>query len=315
VQNDKPYGIIYRITNLLENKVYIGQTRTLLRIRWQNHKDSSKYSPTYIGRVIAKCGSESFKIEEIDTAFSQEELDYMEKYWIKFYDSINRSKGYNLTSGGLDNYNLDKEATKRAIKKRLNYYIQCIETGEIFSSMAEAGRIKGCSRTNIGSCIIGKLYSSGGFGWRKINKNEPIDETQIIKENKQMKKFVSNPKKRRVICRESGEIFSSIKEAGESIGLSNNYFRFILKNKKLFRNKTYECLDSAPKQLFRLETIKAIQSRDRSSNMKRVKCLETNQIWPSLKDVALDTNSYWHSLSTAILHKDGKFKGRTYVYV
>ena len=50
---------------------------------------------THFARAIRKYGKESFVIETIDTATTQDELNQKEQYWIKFYDAVN--KGYNET--------------------------------------------------------------------------------------------------------------------------------------------------------------------------------------------------------------------------
>lgn len=52
--------------------------------------------------------------EEIDSADTQEELDNKERYWIKYYDSNNKEKGYNLDSGGQSG-GVKSEETRRKI--------------------------------------------------------------------------------------------------------------------------------------------------------------------------------------------------------
>lgn len=93
---------IYKITNKLNNKVYIGQVynKTIMD-RFNRHiKEASPKSRSYIGRSIYKHGYSNFICELIDTATSLQELNEKEKYWIKYYNSIDRNFGYNLTSGG-----------------------------------------------------------------------------------------------------------------------------------------------------------------------------------------------------------------------
>lgn len=64
-QRLKPqFGIIYKITNLVNNKVYIGQTERTLKERWGQHKYSKGCK--YLHNAILKYGAESFKIEEIE---------------------------------------------------------------------------------------------------------------------------------------------------------------------------------------------------------------------------------------------------------
>jgi group I intron endonuclease len=93
---------IYKITNKINNKVYIGQVynKTIMD-RFNRHiKDASSKSRSYIDRSIYKYGRDNFVCELIDTATSLQELNEKEKYWIKYYNSTDRNIGYNLTPGG-----------------------------------------------------------------------------------------------------------------------------------------------------------------------------------------------------------------------
>ena len=64
-------GYIYKITNLINNKLYIGQTTKSLEWRWLKHqKDSITYKhhlDTKFARAIRKYGVDNFKIELLET--------------------------------------------------------------------------------------------------------------------------------------------------------------------------------------------------------------------------------------------------------
>ncbi len=83
---------IYKTTNLINRKIYIGQT----------HYDKPNYfgSGTLITNAIKKYGIENFIKEYIDEVNSQEELDEKEMYWIKKYNSQDKTIGYNIADGG-----------------------------------------------------------------------------------------------------------------------------------------------------------------------------------------------------------------------
>lgn len=106
---------IYKITNKINNKVYIGQTIRDINLRWQRHcQDAiSGRTDTKFARAIRKYGKDNFIIELIDTASSKEELNKKEDYWINYYDSI--SKGYNSMDGG-GNYNTYKYKTEEEME-------------------------------------------------------------------------------------------------------------------------------------------------------------------------------------------------------
>lgn len=92
-------GYIYKITNQLNNKVYIGQTNRTIQDRWNQHIADSKRldKQTYLYKAFNKYGIKNFIIEEIIEA-SPDKLNELEIYYIKQYDSYNN--GYNMTLGG-----------------------------------------------------------------------------------------------------------------------------------------------------------------------------------------------------------------------
>lgn len=89
---------IYKITNKINNKIYIGKTEFSIEKRWAEHcrdskKKEEKNRPLY--RAFNKYGIENFKIELIEETNNPEEK---EKYWIEYYGSF--KNGYNATMGG-----------------------------------------------------------------------------------------------------------------------------------------------------------------------------------------------------------------------
>lgn len=93
-------GIIYIYTNLLNNKIYIGQTTTSLKRRHQKHL-SQLNDNTYFHRAIKKYGINNFKLEVLEDNIDLSILDEREKYWIKQKNAFYKNgQGYNLTQGG-----------------------------------------------------------------------------------------------------------------------------------------------------------------------------------------------------------------------
>jgi group I intron endonuclease len=94
------YGIIYAIY-FPNDKLYIGQTIRTLYTRIQEHKLKSKNSTLLVHKAINKYGFENINYEVIDYAYSFEELNELEKYYIsKFESFFETNKGYNMTLGG-----------------------------------------------------------------------------------------------------------------------------------------------------------------------------------------------------------------------
>lgn len=93
---------LYKITNQLNGKIYIGQTVNEKR-RWTAHLSYAKKpeeTGQHIHRAMAKYGVENFIYEIISTCETQEDADEAEIQLIKQYDSRNEEKGYNVAPGG-----------------------------------------------------------------------------------------------------------------------------------------------------------------------------------------------------------------------
>ena len=88
---------IYKITNQLNNKCYIGQTTDYKR-RFQEHKNIGYgiEENKLLYYAIKKYGIENFSFEVIEDKTSK--YNEREKYWIQYYDSF--ENGYNMTEGG-----------------------------------------------------------------------------------------------------------------------------------------------------------------------------------------------------------------------
>lgn len=109
------YGIIYKIENTINNKVYIGQTASKRGFKGRyecrgngiervynyhkNRKTNNKEYNVYLLNSIEKYGFNAFTVDEVlDTANSLDELNEKEKYYIEKFDSFHN--GYNRTLGG-----------------------------------------------------------------------------------------------------------------------------------------------------------------------------------------------------------------------
>ena len=92
--------IIYKSTNKITGKIYIGQTTHTLDKRIKGHiKESKIESNRPFMLSINKYGEDNFTFETIDSANNLDELNDKEVYWINFYNSVSPN-GYNVTGGG-----------------------------------------------------------------------------------------------------------------------------------------------------------------------------------------------------------------------
>ena len=125
-------SFIYKITNTINSKSYIGQTIQNVKERFYQHcatKCSKAVSNMAIHRAIKKYGKSNFTvevIEEIDSA----NLNDRERYWIKYYNSYNN--GYNSTKGGQDGCKPFKDLDVESIIKEYNTGKSLRTLGTIF---------------------------------------------------------------------------------------------------------------------------------------------------------------------------------------
>lgn len=84
--------IIYKTTNLINGKIYIGQDR--------NNNPSYLGSGKSLIKAIKKYGKETFKKEILEECTDNNHLNEREVYWISFYNSRDRKVGYNISEGG-----------------------------------------------------------------------------------------------------------------------------------------------------------------------------------------------------------------------
>lgn len=109
------YGYIYKITNTVNGKIYIGLTTNGFDRRYSaygegiekvynyhtSRKRREEFYNAHLLNSIEKYGFKAFEvIKEFDVAYSEEELKEKERYWISYYKCNDRNYGYNSTEGG-----------------------------------------------------------------------------------------------------------------------------------------------------------------------------------------------------------------------
>lgn len=143
-----PY--IYKITNLINQKIYVGKTTTTIEKRWRTHwEDSTRLDtsnrPLY--KAFNKYGKENFKIEELEEC-SIDELNSKEIYWIEKLGSF--KYGYNATLGGDGRhyadydliFNLYQEGyTIKKIAELTHYDIETVSKGVKFHGISQEERL------------------------------------------------------------------------------------------------------------------------------------------------------------------------------
>lgn len=198
------FGYIYKTTNLINGKIYIGQHHGDFNIHYHG-------SGNLIRNAVKKYGVGNFETQLIEECFNDSELNDREIFWINYFDSRNLDIGYNLHKGGISSPVYGKTSHRKG--KKLS-----AETRKRMSE-ADTGRKKTEShRLHIKQALMG----------HKI----PDD----------VKKKISESVKKNSPCR--GSIWIKNPKTGESLKLkpedAEKYFdsgwvegRFLKKNNKI----------------------------------------------------------------------------------
>ena len=157
---------IYKIENLINNKVYIGQSENLPK-RWKNHlnsykrylKGSKNRGHTILWKAFDKYGLNNFKFTVVANC-PKEYLNKLEVKFISIYDSYN--KGYNATIGGQCGGTMPKKVYQFDLKG--NFLKE-------WTSVSNIVKILKFSAAGIYSNINDKTFSSNGFLWSYSKKN------------------------------------------------------------------------------------------------------------------------------------------------
>lgn len=94
------FGYIYKITNKINGKAYVGKTTDTVQVRWEEHlRDSrrSRWANRPLYSAIRKYGVDKFAVEVLEKV-DLENLSERETYWIEYFHTY--SDGYNATTGG-----------------------------------------------------------------------------------------------------------------------------------------------------------------------------------------------------------------------
>lgn len=194
---------IYSIKNLINSKIYVGQTVDLQR-RLNDHKRclcKNTHHNVYLQREYNKYGSENFEfviLEKCDVNM----LDKREVYWITQFDCINNTHGYNMEGGGNKGKFVTEETRDKKkgpnnpmygkklsaahiqslrIKNRANSKLlteqDVYEIKEGIISLADRGQI--AKKYNVTRDTIDKIASCSNWKWVHEDLNEEIKDIQV----------------------------------------------------------------------------------------------------------------------------------------
>lgn len=194
MSNKEVYGIIYKIHNIKNNKIYFGQTTKKRGFKGRygckgegiervyghllSLKNNGSTYNKHLLSAIEKYGFDSFEVDEVfDVAYSREELNKLEYWYIKIYNTNYSKFGYNFKEGGTE---FGSDDARRIFSAKGSIPVYCITTKECFISIKDACRKYNIS-TNQDRIMKGRVYESNGVKLKfRLFKCKTGNETPIL---------------------------------------------------------------------------------------------------------------------------------------
>ena len=212
-KDEKVFGIIYAIRNKVNDKYYVGKTvktfykRYCIKDKKNPIEDLSKNTHNkYLKRAINKYGFENFEvIPVLDKAYSKEQLDELEKYYIALYRTEKYGGVYNITTGGDDGYTIINNFVTKL--KNINIIkntktICCLTLNKVFIDIDEITKfyknenVFNIQPEDIIKCCNGQSEYSGKsvngkpLKWKFISDCEKNELNNILKNETDKNKII-----------------------------------------------------------------------------------------------------------------------------
>lgn len=194
--------LVYKVTNKINGKSYIGQTTGSLRKRWNEHCRSSSHC-VVLSNAIQKYGKESFSIELLNRFNSLHDLNEAESEYIILFNTL-APNGYNLRKGGDNSLHSTESKQKISNAKR----------GKKFSLAHRKALSDAKQGTTLSKTHKARIAASCGSG--PAHK----DYGKTLSVEHKAKLSSSRKDKRKVICAKTGTVYDSVSSAALALGVS-----------------------------------------------------------------------------------------------
>ena len=287
---------VYKITNKVTNKIYIGITNQGSGARYRHHwYEARTGEPAPIHKSMAKYGEDNFTLEVIDFAENAEELKEKEKYYIKFFNSKDRKIGYNLTDGGDGSLGrIPSEETREKIRKAHIGMKVPYKSRSHINTKGEKNPFYGRTHTEetrnrISKANTGRKHTEEAV----INMKKAKKDTPVGSENKSSKKIINT---------KTNEIYGCALDVLPIVNISISRFRGYLNLNSKIKNPTYFMY------LEDYEKYGALEPEIVRINCNKVIDIVTNITYNSVKDCGLELNIKYEKLTNML---KGKIKNIT----
>ena len=229
-------GIIYQCINLINNKIYIGQTIRTLEERQKEHLKKAINDGTYFHNAILKYGKENFQWSILGE-YPNEQLNYWENYWIEKKQSYYiYNKGYNMTTGD--------PSAKTTTNRKVRVFIKSLNETRDYYSQSEAARKLTeefapltFTQEYISKICLGQAYSYyKNFFFNFLDNNNCIIPTNYyLKDNLYgLREYINKQRIPIKVISSKGKVyyFNSLQELENIIGIEHHTSGKSLKNNR-----------------------------------------------------------------------------------
>lgn len=315
----EPYGFIYKITNKVNGKTYIGQTKNGFDIRYMYNIENT--SNKLLKSDIEKYGIESFEIiKKFDKACTAEELDELEIAYIQRFHSLETEHGYNRMTGG-KNGRPTEQLREELSEAHKGYVMPEAQKKKISEALSgEKSPYYGIHHSEDRKKKISnslKLYYAKHDSPQKGKK---LPEERIEKLRRYrigMKQPAEAVKKTADALRgvpKSEEHKKRISEARKGMMFSEEHRKHISEAKK-GKHLTDEHKSKIAESLKGRKTSDLQKIKSKEASSKKVKCIETGIVYASGTDAAKSTGLTSGAIYRACKKDTNTAAGKHWKYV
>ena len=263
---------VYVHENKINGRKYFGITKGYPKDRWGHGSGYVKCTKFY--PAIKKYGWDGFHHIVIVNNLSEEEATYLEKSFIKIFNTTNREFGYNTDKGGKLS-SISAKVKRKMIAERRMRPIICLETMQRYESQADLSNVEGKSHSYVHDACKSK-------GSRVHNGKHYLYIEDYIKMSPREIQDIIDGKfqnHQEVVCMETGEVFWDATKAGQTL----SYGKFSVSNRcNHFRERGKDNFAGGFHWAFKEDYEKlSPEEIERIINLDnfRVVCIETKKIY------------------------------------
>jgi hypothetical protein len=160
----------------------------------------------------------------------------------------------------------------------------CLELNKTYSSVIEAEYDTGVYHSHICACCNKKMFMAGPYHWLYLEDYDEGYDTSTIIQLIESGRVVPKPQKKEIVCLETGQVFNSVREAAEYVSVERAAIRSCCQGKNQTCQQLHWAYLSDVQGMDYQERIKQIENTRNQNQKRKIKCIETQIIYDSIKE-------------------------------